>query len=55
MDKVTYSTDTRQQQFLVQHLSPATDAIPRDGIAATGNATHGYFGGGSPGARSNNG
>jgi hypothetical protein len=41
MDKVTYSTDTTVQ-VLTANLS-----IPRSRLAATGNSTHGYFGGGN--------
>jgi hypothetical protein len=40
MDKVTYSTDTTVQ------VPGAGLSAPRYGIAATGNSTHGYFGGG---------
>jgi hypothetical protein len=41
MDKVTYSTDTTV-------ATPSANlSIPRRGLAATGNSTHGYFGGGN--------
>jgi hypothetical protein len=46
MDKITYSTDTRAA------VPGANLSIARGYLAATGNSTAGYFGGGQPDARS---
>jgi hypothetical protein len=40
MDKVTYATDTTAA------VPGANLSLARRGLAATGNSTHGYFGGG---------
>ena len=49
MDKVTYASDTTAA------VPGANLSLARYGLAATGNSTHGYFGGGSPGSKINNG
>ena len=46
MDKLTYSSDTRAT------VPGASLSAARYGVAATGNSTAGYFGGGYPGPRS---
>jgi hypothetical protein len=43
MDKVTYASDTTAA------VPGAALSVARYGLAATGNSTAGYFGGGSPG------
>ena len=50
MDKVTYASDTTAA------VPSANLSLERYGVAATGNSTHGYFGGGrTPGPSNNNG
>jgi hypothetical protein len=47
MDKVTYSSDTTAA------VPGANLSVARYGLAATGNSTAGYFGGGGPGKINN--